>query len=90
MMTEVELNVQHKSTDKHPPTHSLLHSHSVIHCMIGKCCKGKILQNYGLYNHHGNLQLEEENAVEGMAHGPGEEEVAKQMKVGLQALSLVV
>lgn len=38
---------------------------------------------------HGNLQLEEENAVESMAHGPGEEEAAKQMKVGLQVLSLV-
>lgn len=69
---------------KHPPTKSLLHS--VICCIISKRCEGKILR----YRHHGNLQLEEENAVEGMAHWPGEEEVAKQMQVGLQALSSVV
>lgn len=57
--------------------------------MVDNCCNITTLQNYGLHHHHGNLQLEEEDAVESMAHGPGEEEVAKQMKVGLQALSLV-
>lgn len=30
-----------------------------------------------------DLQLEEEHAVEGMAHGPGEEELAEQVEVGL-------
>lgn len=30
-----------------------------------------------------DLQLEEQDAVEGVAHVPGKEEVAKQMKVGL-------
>lgn len=46
--------------------------------------------NYGLHRRFGNLQLEEEDAVEGMTHWPGEEEVAEQMKVGLQVLCLVV
>lgn len=91
--TEVELNPRRKWTNEtgktHPPTSSLLHS-VLFFCMVGKRCNGMILQNYLLHHHHGNLQLEEEDAVESMAHGPGEEEVAKQMKVGLQALSLVV
>ena len=38
---------------------------------------------------HGNLQLEEENTVESVAHGPGEEEAAEQVQVWLEALGLV-
>lgn len=37
----------------------------------------------------GDSQLEEEHAVEGVAHGAGEEEVAEQVEVGLQALCAV-
>ena len=75
---------------KNTSTHILSPTLSVVYCMTGKCCIVKTLLNYGLCRHHGNLQLEEEDAVEGVAHGPGEEEVAEQVKVGLQALFLVV
>lgn len=68
---------------RHPPTYSLQH------CIV-LSVKGALWQNYDIHHHHGNLQLEEKNAVEGMAHGPGEEEMAKQMKVGLQTLCLAL
>lgn len=91
-MTEVELHTQHKWTDamgKNTSTHMLPPTLSVVYCTTGKPRTVKML-NYRLHHRHGNLQLEEEDAVEGMAHGSGEEEVAKQMKVGLQTLGLVV
>lgn len=52
-----------------------IHPHALSHtlCYSLYYWKGNILQNSALHHHHGNLQLEEEDAVEGMAHGPGEE-----------------